>query len=317
MPWSPSAFEGPSRGTSSSPGFEKAVTVSLGVAGANSGVESLMALLKAADEAVYQAKNAGRNRVQLAGAPAPAPDESSRTPSVRLRPPAASPATRARGSGGCSPRPLPVRTRTHEQPVPRTPLAGALPSPSVAGVRILELTRSGGEDTRALEAIVLADPALSGQLIKAANDLDLEGQGPVTSVQQAASLAGPSVVRDVALGFTLPGEGLTGIAHAFDTTVTGAWPWRAPPSAHVLAQALRHRDPAQAFTCALVCDVGRLAFATLHPERYSELLEENSGVDDRGLGRSSRASSASITASSPLRSSPPGASRGSSRRSPS
>ena len=55
-------------------------------------------------------------------------------------------------------------------------------------------------------------------------------------------------------------------------------------SAHVLAQALRHRDPAQAFTCALVCDVGRLAFATLHPERYSELLEENSGVDDRGLG---------------------------------
>lgn len=162
-------------------------------------------------------------------------------------------------------------------------LAGALPSPSVVGVRILELTRSGGGDTRALEAIVLADPALSGQLIKAANDLELEGQGPVTSVQQAASLVGPSAVRDVALEFTLPGEGRTGTAHAFGYDSYWSVALASAVSAHVLAQALRHRDPAEAFTCALVCDVGRLAFATLHPERYSELLEENSGVDDRGL----------------------------------
>ncbi|MEE2940014.1 MAG: diguanylate cyclase [Planctomycetota bacterium] len=163
-------------------------------------------------------------------------------------------------------------------------LTGALPSPSVAGVRILELTRSGGEDARALESIVLADPALSGQLIKAANDLELEGLGLVTTVQQAASLLGPAAVRDVALGFTLPGEGLTGTARAFDYDRYWAVALASAVSAHVLAQALRHRDPAEAFTCALVCDIGRLAFATLHPGRYSELLEENIGVDERDLG---------------------------------
>ena len=57
------------------PGFDRAITVSLGVAGTHSGVSSLMALLKSSDEAVYQAKNEGRNCVRVAGAPQPTPEE--------------------------------------------------------------------------------------------------------------------------------------------------------------------------------------------------------------------------------------------------
>ena len=236
-----------------------------------------MALLKAADEAVYQAKNAGRNRV-AAGAPAPAPDEPE-GPVGPPGPPVANPATRA-GARGC-PSPSPSGRARMSDSFHELRLTGALPSPSVAGVRILELTRSGSGDARALESIVLADPALSGQLIKAANDLELEEQGPVTTVQQAASLLGPGGVREVALGFTLPGEGLTGTARGFDYDRYWAVALSGAVAAHVLAQALRHHEPAEAFTCALVCDVGRLAFATLHPGRYSELLDENSGVDAR------------------------------------
>lgn len=57
------------------PGFNKAITISLGVAGTHAGVKTLMELLKASDEAVYQAKNGGRNQVRAAGAPDLTPEE--------------------------------------------------------------------------------------------------------------------------------------------------------------------------------------------------------------------------------------------------
>ena len=56
-------------------GFEGSVTVSLGVAGVHSSVSSRMDLMKAADQAVYQAKNKGRNRIEASGAPDPTPEE--------------------------------------------------------------------------------------------------------------------------------------------------------------------------------------------------------------------------------------------------
>lgn len=48
------------------PGFERSVTVSLGIASSHGGYESVDALLKAADEAVYLAKDSGRNQFRLA-----------------------------------------------------------------------------------------------------------------------------------------------------------------------------------------------------------------------------------------------------------
>jgi len=46
--------------------FDKSVTISLGIACTEAGHADVAALLKASDEAVYSAKDCGRNQVRLA-----------------------------------------------------------------------------------------------------------------------------------------------------------------------------------------------------------------------------------------------------------
>lgn len=164
-------------------------------------------------------------------------------------------------------------------------LTGSLPSPSTAGLRILELTGDDDYDQEELVKTILADPALSGRLIKIANAAVTEGLPSVLTVRQATMRLGPRAVRSIALGFTLPNDNRRGKAKSFDYESYWARALASAVAAHVLAQVTRHADPSQAFTCALLCDVGKLGFASIHPERYSEILSDNPGVTDLALSR--------------------------------
>jgi len=164
-------------------------------------------------------------------------------------------------------------------------LTGSLPSPSAAGLRILELTSTDNFAYDELIKTILADPALSGRVIKIANAANRDGLLPVHTVAQATKRLGVRAVRSAALGFSLIADNRRGTARAFDFTAYWSNSLATAVAAHSLAQVSRFPDPASAFTCALLCDVGKLALACVHPERYSRLVSANAGLPDLALAR--------------------------------
>ena len=152
-------------------------------------------------------------------------------------------------------------------------LTGALPSPTGVGLSILELTRGEdyamGDITRAIQS----DPALTGRIIKIANSAGFAGSHAVTSVAQAAMRLGVRSVRNVALGFTLVTGNRGGSCIGFDYEGYWARSLAIAVLSQRLAEALRLAAPADAFTCGLLSEIGVLALASIHPDRYAQLLQ--------------------------------------------
>jgi len=150
-------------------------------------------------------------------------------------------------------------------------LTGTLPTPSVVGLRILEITKDDDYDLEELTRTIMADPALSGRVLKLANAA--LGAGVVTDVATAVRHLGSRTVRGVALSFTLVSDNRTDAARAFDYEAYWFQALATAAAASVFAADMEDVQPVDAFTCGLLYEVGTLALATVHPDRYSDLLE--------------------------------------------
>jgi len=154
-------------------------------------------------------------------------------------------------------------------------LTGKLPSPSGIGLRVLEITRGDDYLQEDLTKTIMADPALSGRIIKLANAADRDGLESVETVPHAAMRLGSKTVRTVALGFTLVSDNSRSSCKEFDANHYWSESLACAVAAHTIAREKKIFEAAEAFTCALLSDVGRLALANVHPEKYAELLKQH------------------------------------------
>lgn len=151
---------------------------------------------------------------------------------------------------------------------------GELPSPKGVALSILRLTQKDDFSNSELERAIKSDPAFVGRLLKTANMAGRNGGRPVVAIGDALTVLGISVVRSLALGFSLVSNYRSGVCKNFDYADYWA---RALLTGLALQAAVRRgnwANPEEAFCCGLLAGIGRLGLVTLYPREYSKLLGE-------------------------------------------
>jgi diguanylate cyclase (GGDEF)-like protein len=149
-----------------------------------------------------------------------------------------------------------------------------LPSPKGAALAILRHAESGNASVHEIVRIIQTDPALSGRLLKIANSAQSGRLKPVTSVQEAVIQVGFLAVRNVALSFSLISQNAMGPCKAFDYGRFWSHSLAMAIAAQAFAKYIGGITPPEAFTFGLLAQVGRLAFASIYPEIYTEILSQ-------------------------------------------
>jgi diguanylate cyclase (GGDEF)-like protein len=151
---------------------------------------------------------------------------------------------------------------------------GELPSPKGAALSIVRLAQKDDVSGSQLEQAIKSDPAFVGRLLKTANITGRESGRPIASVHDAVNVLGLTVVRNLALGFSLVSSYRGGACANFDYP---AFWTRAIVNALALQSIIRRTrwaNPDEAFCCGLLAEIGKLALATVHSVAYSKLLGE-------------------------------------------
>ena len=150
-----------------------------------------------------------------------------------------------------------------------------LPTPSTIALEIMRLSTSESTSLGDIADIVDKDPALSGKLLQYANTALFATTAPVVSIRQAIVRLGTDIVMGLALGFSLLSKNREGRCEHFDYGGFWSGSLAMAMAARCLAEMQAGFDADELFVCGLLSEIGRLALASLYPQKYSEILAAN------------------------------------------
>jgi HD-like signal output (HDOD) protein len=149
-----------------------------------------------------------------------------------------------------------------------------LPSPSGTTMKVIQLCSDESVSLNDIARVIETDPSLSAELLKYANAAFLATGIQVASVQKAAVKLGTRTVVNLALGLSLLSSNKGGKCVAFDYENFWSMSLLQAMAAKVFAGSSRKFDPEEIFICALLSHMGQLAFASVFPEEYSNILNK-------------------------------------------
>lgn len=126
-------------------------------------------------------------------------------------------------------------------------------------MEVLELARMPEVDMHEIARVIQADQALAMRVLKTVNSSFFGLSKPCPTIDRAVGLLGVNTTTTLVLGFSLRGLGTSDALSDFDMEAF----WRrsviSSTAARQVAQLTRKADPAEAFTAALLQDIGMLA----------------------------------------------------------
>lgn len=162
-----------------------------------------------------------------------------------------------------------------------------LPAPGAVAEQVLELTRYGKCTPGDVERAAAPDEELSRFLLELAN-ANRPGKDPAEALALAVEWLGAPIVRTATLAFSLFAAHKSGPCASFDYTGFWSRSLARAVAAQVLSRVTRLGTPAEAFALGLLGDVGRLALAYAHPDRYAELAAAGGPSAARDLAEAER-----------------------------
>ena len=149
---------------------------------------------------------------------------------------------------------------------------GLLPSPTGIGLEILRLTRDEKVSAAEIGRVIQADPALTGRTLRLANTGNASSGRQIGNVADAVARLGTRTVSAIALGFTVLAGNRSWKCRGFDYQRFWSHSLACAVATQILASHTRHTNAGDGFTAGLLGQIGRLALASIHTEKYAEIL---------------------------------------------
>ncbi len=160
-----------------------------------------------------------------------------------------------------------------------------LPSPDKIALQVTEMARDPETTALDLAMVMERDVALAAKVLKRANCSSSGTVGKIADVKQAGIRLGITSLAGIAAGVSVISGSKRGPCIAFDYIKF----WADSSAREACARSFAQRSgpkiaPDEAGTFALLCQVGRLAFATVLPGQYEVVLRLAKAVGPDRLG---------------------------------
>lgn len=162
--------------------------------------------------------------------------------------------------------------------------SGSLPSPTGTAMKIIELCQQSDVALPEIVHAMQADPGLVGRVLKMANSPMYGRLRPVVSLSPDVLMTiGIQSLRQVVLAFSLVSSHRKGQCREFDYQEFWSRSVAIGVAAELIGAETRIAPPVEMFTCGLLSQIGKLALAAIHHEKYGNALAEADDDHDRLL----------------------------------